>query len=187
MWNIEFKFNEKCPFHADFQVTVVLGSVCNIENKFLFSQADASFGVEPMYPQACQKQQVFVPTFPSPTEVAMLMTSMPCSLFFKRTEQLAFYPLIALARHFMNNCVRNTFQFWCCCQVTLVLLGLIATLILLPPLYTLGDSIWCVAVIVPAVCLGLAFSIMDRIEEDVMSRASWKNQWVLDRQVNFNQ
>ena len=105
----------------------------------------------------------------------MLMTSMPCSLFFKRTEQLVFYPLIALAQHFMNNCVRNTFQFWCCCQVRLVLLGLIPTLILLPPLRCMGDSLGTVAIVVPALSLGLAFSIMDRIEDDVMSRASWKN------------
>ena len=153
----------------------MLGSVCNIKNKLPFFQADAFFGVKPMYPQACQKQQIYVPTFPSPTEVAMLMTSMPCSLFFKLTEQLAFYTLIALARHFIYNCVRNTFQFWFCCQVTLVLLVLIPTLILLPPLYMLGDSLWTVSTIVPGMSLGLAFIIMDRIEEDVMSRASWKN------------
>ena len=71
----------------------------------------------------------------------------------------------------MNNYVRNTFQFWCCCQVTLVLLDLISTLILLPHLYTLGDSLWTVSIIVPGRSLGLAFSIMDRIEEDVICDA----------------
>ena len=169
------------------EVILLLGSACNHENPGLFLQADASIALEPLYPQACQKQEIFVPPSKNraaPTEVAMLLTSLPCSMHLKRTDNVSFYHLIAHARHFMNNCIRNSIQFWLCCQVAVTVLGLISLLMLLPPLFTIGDAMWLSCFVIPTLALTLSFATMDRVESDVMELASTKNQVTLDRNVS---
>lgn len=139
-----------------------------------------------MYPQSCQKTAAFSEPsgdLPAPSDVAMLLTSLPSSLTFRRRDYISFYDLIAQARHFMNRCVRNSMQYWLCCSIAVTMLGLFSLLMLLPPLYSLGDSIWLSVVIVPILTLGLAFSIMEKVDYNVMDNASWKNQCQVDRQV----
>lgn len=147
-----------------------------------------SIAVEPMYPQSCQKTSAFTPPpggVLAPTDVATLLTSLPSSLTFRRRDYVSFYDLIAQARHFMNRCVRNSMQYWLCCNIAVTLLGLFTLLMLLPPLFALGDAIWLTCVIIPILTLGIAFSIMERLDHTVMKNASWKNQCQVDRQVKI--
>jgi hypothetical protein len=139
-----------------------------------------------MYPQFCQRSRPFVEPAngsPSPSDLAMMLTSLPCSLSLKRKDCSVFYDLIGQARHFMNKCVRNSIQFWICCNIAVAVLGLVILLMLLPPLYSLSDSIWLSCIIVPVLTIGLAFSIMTRVDISVMNSPSWKNQVVIDQQV----
>lgn len=169
------------------EVTLLLGSACNYENRTLFLQADACVAVEPLYPQSCQRRPTF--TEPknggcSPTDIAMLLTSLPCSLSLRRQDCALLYELISQARHFMNKCVRNSIQFYICCNIAVCFTGLLALLMLLPPLFALSDSIWLSCIIIPIMTMGLAFSIMSRVDISVMSAPTWKNQMVIDRQVH---
>ncbi|ODN05210.1 hypothetical protein Ocin01_01491 [Orchesella cincta] len=168
------------------EVTLLLGSVCNADNKTVFLQADASISVEPMFPQSCQKTPAFSnPSggVPAPSDVAMLLTSLPSSLTFRRRDYISFYDLVAQARHFMNRCIRNSMQYWLCCNIAVTVLGLFTLLMLLPPLFALGDAIWLSCAIIPVLTLGLAFSIMEKVDYNVMDNASWKNQCQVDRQM----
>ncbi|OXA57950.1 hypothetical protein Fcan01_07407 [Folsomia candida] len=168
------------------EITLLLGSACNYENRSLFLQADASVAVEPLYPQSCQRRPTFVEPkngCASPTDIAMLLTSLPCALSLKRKDCSLFYDLIAQARHFMNKCVRNAIQFWICCNCSVTFLGLLALLMLLPPLFSLSDSIWLSCIIIPILTMGLAFSIINRVDISVMSAPSFKNQMIIDRQM----
>lgn len=56
---------------------------------------------------------------------------------------------------------------------------------LLPPLFSLSDSIWLSCIIIPILTMGLAFSIINRVDISVMSAPSFKNQMIIDRQVTF--
>ncbi len=114
----------------------------------------------------------------------MLLTSLPCSMSLKRTDRVFFYDLIAHARHFMNNCMRNSVQFWLSCQVAVSVLGLLSLLLLLPPLFTLGDAMWLSCFVIPILALTISFATMDRVEAGVMEIASTKNQVTVDRSVS---
>ncbi|KAK8731135.1 hypothetical protein OTU49_007816, partial [Cherax quadricarinatus] len=69
------------------EVTMVMGSSANADNMRLFMQADASLSVDPLYPQVCMRETVFVRPLPSkgppPTEVARSLNVLPCSLSFQ--------------------------------------------------------------------------------------------------------
>jgi len=142
---------------------VFSGEFCQCSYKTLSSD---SVGLEPLYPQACQKQEIYVPANPgkaSPVEVSMLLTSLPCSLALKRSDPISFYHLIAHSRHYMNNCIRNSVQFWLCCQVSITLLGLTSLLMLIPPIFTIADTMWLSIVVVPVLSLTLSFATMDTV------------------------
>jgi hypothetical protein len=63
------------------------------------------------------------------------------------------------------------------------MLGLFSLCMLLPPLFSLSDSIWLSIVVVPIMTMGLAFAISSRVDISVMSAPSWKNQMIIDRQM----
>lgn len=55
-------------------------------------------GVEPLYPQVCQKVPVLVPTKedqgPSPVDLSRLLNTISCSLSIKREDPIAIFHLI---------------------------------------------------------------------------------------------
>lgn len=151
-----------------------------------FLRFGCSIGLEPLFPQACQQQEIYVPPNTgkaSPTDVSMLLSSLPCSLALKRSDPISFYHLIAHSRHYMNNCIRNSIQFWLCCQVSVTLLGLISLLMLIPPLFTIADTMWLSCCVIPILSLTLSFATMDTVDPEAMESASFKNQVTLDKNV----
>lgn len=74
-----------------------------ISNIFLHRWYLCSVSVEPLYPQVCQKKDVYSkPTnCLSPIDISRELNSMACSLSVKREDPISFYHLIMEARHFV--------------------------------------------------------------------------------------
>ncbi|XP_026281983.1 transmembrane protein 94 isoform X2 [Frankliniella occidentalis] len=158
------------------EVVCVLGSAANAENMGIFLQADASIAVEPLYPQVCQKVAVLNPVTngkgPGPTDLSRALNSVACSLRFKRDNPISLFQLIMEARHFMQ-CVWNCVQFWVCCGVSLSTLQTLGVFLMLPPLFTTGQVMWFVCVIIPVLSLSLVGSPID---SQVMQRPTSNKQ-----------
>lgn len=142
-----------------------------------------SIAVEPLYPQVCQKTPPFKPITNknsiSPMKLSKLLNSIPCSLAFKRDEPLSIFHLIMEARHYMTllwSCV----QFFLGCCVCLSFTQLLATFLLLPPLFTIGQILWFVCCILPLLAATLMGSPTDA---DNMKKPSGKNQIVFNVEV----
>lgn len=147
-----------------------------------------SVAVIPMYPQACRKQECF--SSPrnkcvSPVEVATILSSLACSVVFKREDVTSIYSLIAQARHFMNNCSRNSLQFWLSCQISLTVLGLMGLLFLLPPLFVMSDVIWLSCFVIPLLALTLSFATMGRVAS-IMHKSIYKSILSCNHNSRFN-
>ncbi|XP_034247469.1 transmembrane protein 94 isoform X2 [Thrips palmi] len=158
------------------EVVCVLGSAANADNMGIFLQADASIAVEPLYPQVCQKVAVLNPVSerqgPGPTDLSRALNSVVCSLGFRRDRPISLFQLIMEARHFMQ-CVWNCVQFWVCCGVSLSTLQTLAVFLMLPPLFTTGQVMWFVCVVIPVLSLSLVGSPTD---PQVMQRPTSNKQ-----------
>ncbi|KAJ1527966.1 hypothetical protein ONE63_007896 [Megalurothrips usitatus] len=158
------------------EVVCVLGSAANADNMGIFLQADASIAVEPLYPQVCQKVAVLNPVMdrhgPGPTDLSRALNSVACSLGYRRDKPISLFHLIMEARHFMQ-CVWNCVQFWVCCGVSLSTLQTLGVLLMLPPLFTTGQIMWFVCVVIPVLSLSLVGSPTD---SQVMQRPTSNKQ-----------
>ncbi|KAI1291918.1 Transmembrane protein 94 [Halotydeus destructor] len=163
------------------EVVCVLGSSANMHNMPIFLQADASISIEPLYPELCVTQDVIdidsnlesrvSEDFLTPTELAKLLNSLPCSLQFHREDNVSMHRLVMEARHYMIN-VRNSLQFFLCCCLSLSLAQLMTSIMFLPPLLSSGHVLWLVCVILPI----LSFSLMGTpCDPRVMTIATGKN------------
>ncbi|XP_045610382.1 transmembrane protein 94 isoform X1 [Procambarus clarkii] len=165
------------------EVTMVMGSSANADNMRLFMQADASLSVDPLYPQVCMREAVFVRPPPSkgppPTEVARSLNVLPCSLAFQRDDRVSLVHLIMESRHYMQQ-VMSCVQFWACCCLSLTFLQLLAATAALPPLLSSGDVVWIVSVIIPVISVSLVAAPTNRA---VMNQATGKNVVVLNKQI----
>lgn len=158
------------------EVVCVLGSAANADNMGIFLQADASIAVEPLYPQVCQKVAVLNPVperqGPGPTDLSRALNSVVCSLGYRRDRPISLFHLIMEARHFMQ-CVWNCVQFWVCCGVSLSTIQTLGVFLMLPPLFTTGQIMWFVCVVIPVLSLSLVGSPTD---PQVMQRPTSNKQ-----------
>lgn len=64
-----------------------------------------SIAVEPLYPQICQKENVYTPIDNkesiSPIDLARNLNSIACSLSVRREDPISMYHLIMEARHYI--------------------------------------------------------------------------------------
>ncbi|XP_074599520.1 transmembrane protein 94-like protein l(2)k05819 [Brevipalpus obovatus] len=159
------------------EVVCAIGSAANISNMPIFLQADASIGIEPLYPQVCVREPIIKAKgkpfkgFLSPTDISNQLNSLPCCLAFHREDSISLIRIIMEARHFMMN-ARNCLQFFFSCSLGLTLGQLFASLIFLPPLLSSGSVLWLVIVIFPLLSLSLMGTPLDI---QVMNLATGKN------------
>ncbi|XP_071522630.1 transmembrane protein 94 isoform X2 [Panulirus ornatus] len=165
------------------EVTMVMGSSANADNMRLFMQADASLSVDPLHPQVCMREAVFIrPPLskgPPPTEVARSLNVLPCSLSFHRDDRVSLVHLIMESRHYMQQ-VMSCLQFWACSCFSLTLLQLLAATAALPPLLSSGDVLWIVTVVIPILSVSLVAAPTNRA---VMNQATGKNVVILNKQI----
>ncbi|XP_071444767.1 transmembrane protein 94 isoform X3 [Hetaerina americana] len=158
------------------EVVCVMGSLANAHNMPIFMQADASLGVEPLYPQVCQKVPVYAPTSPdcgpSPVELSQTLSSIVCSLSFVRDAPISIFHLIMESRHYMQ-CIWNVVQFWISCLVSLSLVQFLGVLLMLPPVFSTGQVLWLICVVIPLLATSLIGTPTD---PKVMHRATGKGQ-----------
>ncbi|XP_043281137.1 transmembrane protein 94 isoform X2 [Venturia canescens] len=165
------------------EVVCVLGSSANAENMPIFMQADAAIGVEPLYPQVCQKVPVLKPIKedqgPTPVDLSRALNSITCSLSVKREDPIAIYYLVMEARDYMK-CLWNCVQFWLCCVVTVSFAQAISGFLLLPPLFSVSQVMWLCCLIIPLLSISM---IATPTDSTIMQRATGKNQCVVGGQV----
>ncbi|CAG9824590.1 unnamed protein product [Phaedon cochleariae] len=144
------------------EIVCIIGSSENCYNAGIFMQADASISIEPLYPQVCQKMEVYKKTIGclSPIDFSCELNSIPCSLSVKREDPFSIYRLIMESRHFVAS-IWNSGQFWLCCCVALSILQVFATLLMLPGLLTTGQVLWFSCIVVPLISISLMFRKMD--------------------------
>ncbi|XP_018571682.1 transmembrane protein 94 isoform X2 [Anoplophora glabripennis] len=160
------------------EIVCIMGSSENCDNAGIFMQADASVSVEPLYPQVCQKKDVYYK--PSnclgPVDISRELNSMACSLSVKREDPIMFYHLIMEARHFVAT-LWSSVQFWLCCCVCLSLMQVLATVCMLPGLLTTGQVLWFSCVAVPLISVAL---LAKPVDQEVMKRPQGKIQAVVN-------
>ncbi|XP_011308488.1 uncharacterized protein KIAA0195 isoform X3 [Fopius arisanus] len=165
------------------EVVCVIGSSANAENMSIFMQADAGVGVEPLYPQVCQKIPVMTSTKeeqgPSPIELSRALNCIACSLSVKREDPIAMFHLVMEARDYMK-CLWNCVQFWLCCVVTLSLVQALSGFFMLPPLLSVGQTLWLICLIIPLLSISM---IATPTDPTIMQRATGKNQCAVTGEV----
>uniref|UniRef100_A0A1B6JBX6 Uncharacterized protein n=1 Tax=Homalodisca liturata TaxID=320908 RepID=A0A1B6JBX6_9HEMI len=158
------------------EIVCVMGSSANADNVGIFLQANASFAVQPLFPQVCQKVSVYTETTqeqgPSPVSLSNQLNSLPCTL----QDPRSIFLLIMEARHFMQSSW-NCIQYWICGLMTLSAIQLMAAMFPLPPIFSTGQVIWLSMVIIPL--LSLSF-VAAKTDPQVMQRATSKHQTKLN-------
>ncbi|XP_030748034.1 transmembrane protein 94 isoform X2 [Sitophilus oryzae] len=155
------------------EVVCILGSSQNCDNAGIFMQADASISVEPLYPQVCQKIEVYKKAEGfSPTDLSCLLNSIACALTINRADPISIYHLIMEARNF-GATLWSSVQFWLCCCVVLSLMQVSAVVLMLPELLTTGHNLWLAGVVVPVISMALS---MNPVDPDVMKKPIGKSQ-----------
>ncbi|XP_064610858.1 transmembrane protein 94-like isoform X2 [Liolophura sinensis] len=166
------------------EVVLCLGSSVNINNTGIFLQADASVSVQPLLPQICARQEVMIEPWEedklSPVQLASTLLTLPCSLFFKREDNIHFVQLIAEARHYLMM-MRNCFQFMLCCQLSLSLIQVLSSLTLhLPPVLSSRHILWLLCVVIPSLSLTM---MGNQVDTRIMMEATGKNNRHINKEV----
>ncbi|XP_065164487.1 transmembrane protein 94 isoform X2 [Atheta coriaria] len=164
------------------EVVCVMGSSANNENMGIFLQADASIGVEPIYPQTCQTMETCHQTVEgmlSPIDISRYLNSIACSLSLKREHPISIFHLVMVARHYMWN-LWNTTQFWVSCCISLSIMQLAAALLMLPALLTPGHVLWSICVVIPILSISLMGT---KTDPEIMKKPQEKNQIVFNAEV----
>ncbi|XP_074040691.1 transmembrane protein 94-like protein l(2)k05819 isoform X2 [Leptinotarsa decemlineata] len=158
------------------EIVCIMGSSENCDNAGIFMTADASISIQPLYPQVCQKREVFQKPVDclGPTDLSYEMNSIPCALSLKRDEPFPLYRLIMEARHFVAA-IWNSGQFWLCCCVALSLMQVLSIVIMLPGLLTTGQVLWFSCIVIPTISITLMFRPLD---PDIMKKPQGKIQAV---------
>ncbi|XP_014257141.1 transmembrane protein 94 isoform X3 [Cimex lectularius] len=163
------------------ETVCVMGSSANADNSTVFLQANASVSVEPLYPQVCQKVPVYnSPTdMVSPVQLSQRLNSLPCSVSITRQRPISLFHLIMHARHYMQ-CLWNCVQFWVCGVFTISVLQVIATLAMLPPLFSIGQIMWLCCAVIPVLAMSLVHS---PVSAQIMQRPGPKSQLYINSEV----
>ncbi|XP_029456392.1 transmembrane protein 94 isoform X2 [Rhinatrema bivittatum] len=132
------------------EVTCCLGSSASLRNSCLFLQSDVSIALDPLYPSRCSWETFGYATSSamaqdtdglSPLQLSGQLNSLPCSVSFRQEESVGIIRLIEQARHATYG-IRKCFLFLLQCQLTLVIIQILACLIQLPPLLSTTDILW---------------------------------------------
>ncbi|XP_016662636.1 transmembrane protein 94 isoform X2 [Acyrthosiphon pisum] len=168
------------------EVVCVLGSSPNAENIGIFMQADASLAIEPIYPQVCQRISIMQQPSPidapiSPVGLSELLNSLPCCLSLNRQDPLPVYHLIMEGRYLMQG-IWNCIQFWTSCMVSLSFLQLLAIVLVLPPILSVGQILWLTCIVVPLLSVSLVGGPTD---PEVMQKPTGKNQCSITSELSY--
>ncbi|XP_036387295.1 transmembrane protein 94-like [Megalops cyprinoides] len=127
------------------EVVCCLGSSQNINNNAVFLQSDVSIALEPLLPSCCwttpeKPSTLMSQSYPSPLSPARLSSALcglPCTVHLGPQDNTAIIRLIKQARHTTAG-IRKCFLFLLQCQLSLVLIQILACVCQLPP--PLGTS-----------------------------------------------
>ena len=156
------------------EVVCVMGSSANYQNIKVFLQSNASLAIEPRYPQLCQEVPVFIPPKggePSPVAVSQLLNSVASSLSFRMEDEISIFHLILESRHF-NNSLWNAMQFWTCAVIFIAVSAIASNFLMLPPLFTPGQTLYLGLVFIPLISMSLLGSKPD---PNIMNLSTGKN------------
>ena len=76
-----------------------------------------------------------------PVALAERLDSLPCSLALRRDDAVSLTQLVLEARHLVQR-LRTAVAFWACQALTLSALGMLSSLLLLPPPLPAGHLVW---------------------------------------------
>ena len=99
-----------------------------------------SIGVEPLYPQVCQKIHAFDIAHgreTGPIELSRKLNTLACAFSCRREEPVSIYHLIMESRHWMIG-IWSCIQFWVGLAMACALIQLLASGLLLPPVFHTG-------------------------------------------------
>ncbi|XP_072029353.1 LOW QUALITY PROTEIN: transmembrane protein 94-like [Amphiura filiformis] len=168
------------------EVVCCMGSSVSIKNVSIFSQADISIGVEPLYPHVCLNRDIYEedPTsITDPTDLPMglasLLSCLPCSLSFRRGDHISIIELIKEARGFCMA-ISNCFSFMMYSLFSLCAIQLMASLLFMPPPLSGRHVLWLVLVVIPTLSLSLLGS---PFQSQIMTYATGKKLQQIDREV----
>ncbi|KAM5127497.1 transmembrane protein 94-like, partial [Mantella aurantiaca] len=128
------------------EVTCCMGSSANVRNSGLFLQSDISISLDPLFPSRCSWEMFGYSGGRSseshdPQHLSASLTSLACSMSFRKEESVSIIRLIQQARHSTYG-IRKSFLFLLQCQLTLVIVQFLACLLQLPPLLSTTDILW---------------------------------------------
>ncbi|CAH1388877.1 unnamed protein product [Nezara viridula] len=163
------------------EIVCVMGSSANADNSSIFLRANVSVSVEPLFPQVCQKVPVYSnsPDAISPVQLSGRLNSLPCCVSITRQRPVSLFHLIMHARHYMM-CLWNCLQFWICCMFTLTMVQMITIMVMLPPLFSAGQTLWLSCVVLPLLSISLVNSPTNT---QVMLRPVPKKQSTINSKV----
>lgn len=141
-----------------------------------------SLAVEPLYPQVCQQVPVCVPVeetnIISPVELSRRLNALPCALSFHRDELPSLLHLMLKSRWSVST--QRTPVLGGFSRFSLSVIQLLAALLFLPPVFTIGQIIWLTCITTPLLSVSL---IGVPTDPAVMNITTGKNLRKLDRGV----
>ncbi|XP_038160448.1 transmembrane protein 94 isoform X1 [Cyprinodon tularosa] len=162
------------------EVTCCLGSSANFRNSRLFLQSDFSIGLDPLYPSQCSWETFGYATGGglhgdaeglSPLRLSGQLNSLGCSVSFHQGNSVSLIKLIEQARHTTSG-IRKCFLFLLQCQLSLVIVQVLACLAQLPPPMNTTDILWMSCFSCPLLSVSLLGKPPD---SSVMTVATGKN------------
>ncbi|KAK1162907.1 transmembrane protein 94-like [Acipenser oxyrinchus oxyrinchus] len=168
------------------EVVCCLGSVLNFKNNAVFLQSDISIALDPLFPSCC---------WSSPGRSAPLVTSrapqlfsvqlssalcgLPCAIHLGQHDNTTIIRLIKQARHSSSG-IRKCFLFLLQCQLSLVLIQILACLSQLPPPLGTADVLWLSCISFPILGISLLGKSPDNT---IMEVATGKNLTFLPKKT----
>ncbi|XP_040186186.1 transmembrane protein 94 isoform X5 [Rana temporaria] len=162
------------------EVTCCMGSSANVRNSGLFLQSDISISLDPLFPSRCSWETFGYVSGPlrtnnsedlSPLHLSSALTSLACSMSFRKEDSVSIIRLIEQARHATYG-IRKCFLFLLQCQLTLVMVQFLACLLQLPPVLSTTDILWLSCFCYPLLSVSL---IGKPADISIMSVATGKN------------
>ncbi|KAI8915014.1 hypothetical protein DFJ77DRAFT_43795 [Powellomyces hirtus] len=157
-------------FQEQGEVVCCIGSSLNEMNVECFSLADVAIAIDPL---SALKSRNHPPTGPlSPLSLGAAFASSPCA--FSLHSDTSIYSLSQIIRdaRTISDSGRQAIAFYLGCQTSLPFIMIIASCLLLPPVFSGYQLLWLMWVILPPLALSFLFSPYD---PNVMTRMPAKN------------
>ncbi|KAJ3021631.1 hypothetical protein HKX48_008112 [Thoreauomyces humboldtii] len=157
-------------FQEQGEVVCCIGSSLNEMNVECFSLADVSIAIDPL---SALKSRNHPPTGPlSPLSLGAAFASSPCA--FSLHSDTSIYSLSQIIRdaRTISDSGRQAIAFYLGCQTSLPFIMILASCMLLPPVFTGYQLMWLLWVVLPPLTLSFMFSPYD---PHIMTRMPAKN------------